>query len=61
MITRREFVTRAGMTAGATTIGAGLEGILAARRAPAYPQSTVRRVRLSYDSVTPDVAAGRSR
>jgi multiple sugar transport system substrate-binding protein len=38
VITRRDFVRMAGVATGMATVGAGIEGILASRRAPAFAQ-----------------------
>src|SRR5438128_5131233 len=35
-ITRRDFVRMAGITTGMAAVGAGIEGVLASRRAPAF-------------------------
>ncbi len=40
MVTRRDFVKTAGLATGLATAGVGLEGILAARKAPAYAPPT---------------------
>jgi len=40
MVTRRDFVKTAGLATGLAAAGVGLEGILAARKAPAYAPAT---------------------
>ena len=39
-VTRRGFLKTAGVATGLATAGLGIEGILAARQAPAYPAGT---------------------